>query len=124
MFSMALPAQMDDSEKMRPISLGTIRTDWDRCYEHFFKNFSKKKGKFGTYACIFKCNFFLCRYTCAGLMAHILLYFFIYIPKVYSTKFVHRYSALAAWRSGHRIRLWNKKTRVRIPPGYNVFRES
>jgi hypothetical protein len=26
--------------------------------------------------------------------------------------------ALAAWRSGHHIRLRNKKTRVRIPPGY------
>jgi hypothetical protein len=32
--------------------------------------------------------------------------------------------ALAAWRSGHCIRLKNEKTRVRIPPGYKVFRET
>jgi hypothetical protein len=32
--------------------------------------------------------------------------------------------ALAAWRSGHRIRLRNKKTRVWILPGYKVFRET
>jgi hypothetical protein len=32
--------------------------------------------------------------------------------------------ALAAWRSGHCIRLRNKKTRVQIPPGYKVFRET
>jgi hypothetical protein len=30
----------------------------------------------------------------------------------------------AAWRSGHRIRLRNKKTRVRIPPGYKFLRET
>jgi hypothetical protein len=35
-----------------------------------------------------------------------------------NTRELVKYSrtALAAWRSGHRIR--NKKTRVRIPPGY------
>jgi hypothetical protein len=31
--------------------------------------------------------------------------------------------ALAAWRTAHLIRLRNKKTRVRIPPGYKVFRD-
>jgi hypothetical protein len=29
----------------------------------------------------------------------------------------------AAWRSGHRIRL-KSKTRVRIQPGYKVFKET
>jgi hypothetical protein len=33
-------------------------------------------------------------------------------------------SALAAWRSGHRIRLRNEKTRLGIPPGYKVFMET
>jgi hypothetical protein len=32
--------------------------------------------------------------------------------------------ALAAWRSGHHIRLRNMKTQVRIPAGYNVLRET
>jgi hypothetical protein len=32
--------------------------------------------------------------------------------------------ALAAWSCGHRIRLRNKETRVRIPPENKVFRES
>jgi hypothetical protein len=32
--------------------------------------------------------------------------------------------ALAAWRSGHRIHLSDKKTRVRISPGYKVFRKT
>jgi hypothetical protein len=32
--------------------------------------------------------------------------------------------APAAWRSGHHIRHRNEKTRVRIPPGYKVFRET
>jgi hypothetical protein len=32
--------------------------------------------------------------------------------------------ALAAWRRGHHIRLRNKKTRVRIRPGYKIFRET
>jgi hypothetical protein len=32
--------------------------------------------------------------------------------------------ALAVWRSGHRIRLRNKKTRVQIPTGYEVYRET
>jgi hypothetical protein len=30
----------------------------------------------------------------------------------------------AAWRSGHRVRLRNTKTRVRIPSGHKVFRET
>jgi hypothetical protein len=34
------------------------------------------------------------------------------------------HSSMAAWRSGHRIRLRNNKARVRIPPGYKVFRET
>jgi hypothetical protein len=29
--------------------------------------------------------------------------------------------ALAAWYSGHRIRLQNRRSRVRIPPGCKVF---
>jgi hypothetical protein len=32
--------------------------------------------------------------------------------------------ALAAWRSGHRIRLRNEKTLVQIPPGYKVLGET
>jgi hypothetical protein len=36
---------------------------------------------------------------------------------------LHKF-ALAAWCSGHHIRLRNKKTRVRIPPGYRVFRKT
>jgi hypothetical protein len=32
--------------------------------------------------------------------------------------------AQAAWRNGHRIRLRNEKTRVQIPPGFKVFRET
>jgi hypothetical protein len=30
--------------------------------------------------------------------------------------------ALAAWLSGHRVRLQNRRSRVRIPPGCKVFR--
>jgi hypothetical protein len=32
--------------------------------------------------------------------------------------------ALAAWRSGHRIRLRNEKAQVQIPARYKVFRET
>jgi hypothetical protein len=32
--------------------------------------------------------------------------------------------ALVAWRSGHRIRLKNEKTRVQIPPWYKYFSET
>jgi hypothetical protein len=30
--------------------------------------------------------------------------------------------ALAAWHSGHRVRIPNRWSRVRIPPGCKVFR--
>jgi hypothetical protein len=30
--------------------------------------------------------------------------------------------ALAVWHSGHRVRLQNRRSRVRIPPGCKVFR--
>jgi hypothetical protein len=32
--------------------------------------------------------------------------------------------ALAAWRSGHRNTPQEQKIRVRIPPGYKVYREN
>jgi hypothetical protein len=43
-------------------------------------------------------------------------------PLVYFPRFGNLYQD--AWRSGHRIRLKNEKTWVRIPTGYKVFRET
>jgi hypothetical protein len=40
------------------------------------------------------------------------------------SKYVCNIFALAAWRSGHRIRLRKKRIRVRFQPWYNIFSET
>jgi hypothetical protein len=39
-------------------------------------------------------------------------------------RFEKKILVLAAWQSGHRVRLRNEKTRVRIPLGHKVLRET
>jgi hypothetical protein len=34
----------------------------------------------------------------------------------------NRFLAMAAWHSGHRVRLYNRRSRIRIPPWCKVFR--
>jgi hypothetical protein len=51
------------------------------------------------------------------------VYFFhlIFLPQAAFLLRSFMNSAMAAWYSGHRVRLQNRRSRVRIPPGCKVF---